>query len=63
MSSHELSRSPTISHDLPRSLHGVLTISRALRGLRCDYLFLEHESLLIFVAHLDVETIREAVKG
>ena len=28
-----------------------------------DYLFLENESLLVFVAHLDVETIREAVKG
>eukprot|EP00322_Chrysochromulina_rotalis_P026845 CAMPEP_0115866008 /NCGR_PEP_ID=MMETSP0287-20121206/20027_1 /TAXON_ID=412157 /ORGANISM="Chrysochromulina rotalis, Strain UIO044" /LENGTH=1093 /DNA_ID=CAMNT_0003320561 /DNA_START=29 /DNA_END=3309 /DNA_ORIENTATION=- len=28
-----------------------------------DYLLLEHESLLVFVAYLDVETIREAVKG
>ena len=28
-----------------------------------DYLFLENESLLCFVALLDVQTIREAVKG
>ena len=28
-----------------------------------DYLFLENESLLCFVAYLDVETVREAVKG
>jgi len=28
-----------------------------------DYLLLENDSLLVFVAYLDVETIREAVKG
>ena len=28
-----------------------------------DYLLLENESLLVFVAYLDIETIREAVKG
>jgi annexin A13 len=28
-----------------------------------DWLLLEHDSLLVFVAHLDIETIREACKG
>ena len=43
----------------------VSSLSGDAKGLAnmLDYLFLEHESLLVCVAQLDVETIREAVKG